>query len=214
MQKNLSAQGVTFLNKKSCHIDKTVTFGKNVVIHSGNIITGNTHIGDNVVLKPNNIIHNCHIHENCVIEQSNLNDSTVGKNCQIGPFSRLRPNSQIDDDCKIGNFVEIKNSCIGKGTKASHLAYIGDAEIGKNCNIGCGVIFANYNGKSKNKITVGNNCFIGSNSNLIAPINIADNTYICAGTTLTVDTNEYDFVIAREKETIKPNKAKKYLKEN
>lgn len=214
MRKKPSAQGVTFLNKKSCHIDKTVTFGKNVVIHSGNVITGKTYIGNNVILKPNNIIHNCQIDENCVIEQSNLSDSIIGKNCQIGPFARLRPNSKIEDNCKIGNFVEIKNSQIGKGTKASHLAYIGDANIGENCNIGCGVIFANYNGRGKNKITVGNNCFIGSNSNLIAPITVADNTYICADTTLTKDTNEYDFVIARTRETIKPERAKKYLKEN
>ena len=214
MRKKPSAQGVTFLNKKSCHIDKTVTFGKNVVVQSGNVITGKTHISDNIILKPNNIIHNCQIDENCVIEQSNLSDSIIGKNCQIGPFARLRPNSKIEDNCKIGNFVEIKNSQIGKGTKASHLAYIGDANIGENCNIGCGVIFANYNGRGKNKITVGNNCFIGSNSNLIAPITVADNTYICADTTLTKDTNEYDFVIARTRETIKPERAKKYLKEN
>lgn len=214
MQKFQKPKGVTFLNKKSCHIDKTVTFGNNVTIYPGNIITGNTHICDNVVIKANNIIHNCQIEKNCVIEQSNLSDSLVGKNCQIGPFARLRPNSKIYDCCKIGNFVEIKNSILGKGTKASHLAYIGDAEIGENCNIGCGVIFANYNGKTKSKITVGDNCFIGSNSNLIAPLNIAENTYICAGTTLTVDTRKYDFVIARERETIKPNRAKKYLKEN
>ena len=214
MQNFSKPKGVTFLNKKSCHIDKNVTFGNNVTIYPGNIITGNTHIGDNVVLKANNIIHNCQIYENCIIEQSNLCDSNIGKNCQIGPFARLRPNSIIENDCKIGNFVEVKNSIIDSGTKASHLAYIGDADIGKNCNIGCGVIFANYNGKTKNKIKVGDNCFIGSNSNLIAPLLIANNTYICAGTTLTVDTKEYDFVIAREREIIKPNRAKQYLKEN
>ncbi|MBQ7885179.1 MAG: hypothetical protein IJ318_03710 [Clostridia bacterium] len=213
MQKLQNAQGATFLNKKSCRIDKTVSFGKNVIIHENNIILGNTHIGDNVVLKPNNIINNCQIYEHSCIEQSNLCDSIIGKNCSIGPFARLRPNSKIEDDCKIGNFVEIKNSTIGEGTKASHLAYIGDAHIGKNCNIGCGVIFANYNGRTKNKISIGDNCFIGSNCNLIAPLNVASNTYICAGTTVTEDTNEYDFVIGRVRPSIKPERAKKYLKE-
>ena len=101
---------------------------------------------------------------------------------------------------------------VGAKSKASHLAYIGDAEIGKNCNIGCGVVFVNYNGKIKQKTKVGDNCFIGCNCNLVAPIEVADNSYICAGSTLTKNTKSYDFVIARSKETIKPNYAKKYLK--
>lgn len=212
MRKKLG-ENVTFLNKKSCFIDKTVKFGKNVVVHYNNVITGECFIGDNVVLKPNNIIHNCTIEQGCTIEQSNLSDGYVGKNCTIGPFARVRPNSKIGNNCKVGNFVEIKNSQLGDNTKSSHLAYIGDTIVGKNCNIGCGVIFANYNGKTKNKTTVGDNCFIGSNSNIIAPVNIASNTYLCAGTTLTKDTSEYDFVIGRTRETIKPQNAKKYLRE-
>ena len=136
-------------------------------------------------------------------------------NCgaHIGPFSRLRPKSNIGQDCKIGNFVEVKNSNIGKSTKASHLAYIGDADIGEDCNIGCGAIFVNYNGKEKNRSIVGNNCFIGSNVNVIAPVNIANESYVCAGTTITVDTKEKDFVIGRCRETIKPNYVDKYKKD-
>lgn len=198
----------------SCEIDKNVTFGKNVKIYPNNIIKGNTHIGDNVVLMPNNYICDCTIGDNSVVSYSYLEQSTIGENVKIGPFCHLRPNSIIDDHCKIGNFCEIKNSHIGSGTKASHLTYIGDSEIGKSCNIGCGVIFVNYNGKIKNKTVVEDNCFIGSNVNLIAPLNIKKGTYICAGSTLTIDTDEYDFVIARNKETIKPKLAKKYLKEN
>ena len=106
---------------------------------------------------------------------------------------------------------EVKNSIIEKNTKANHHAYIGDAQIGKNCNIGCGAIFVNYNGKIKQKIKVGNNCFIGSNCNIVAPVQIEDNCYICAGSTVTKNTNAYDFVIARSRETIKQNYAKKYL---
>lgn len=202
-----------FYNKKSCTIGKNVKFGKNVTVYPNNVILGNTIIGDNVILKPNNYIVDCNIGDNTIVEFSYLEQSIVGNNVKIGPFGRLRPNSVIKDDCKIGNFVEIKNSTLGKGTKASHLAYVGDADIGVNCNIGCGAIFVNYNGKEKNRSVIGNNCFIGSNCNIIAPLKVEDNTFICAGTTLTIDTNEYDFVIGRAKETIKPQKAKKYLKE-
>lgn len=204
---------VKYINKKSCYISPSVVFGNNVVVYPNNIILGNTYIANNVILKANNYIIDCKIGENSVIDHSYLEQSEIKNNVSIGPFSRLRPNSTIGDNCKIGNFVEVKNSTINSGTKASHLAYIGDCNIGKNCNIGCGAIFVNYNGKTKSKTTIGNNCFIGSNVNVIAPLNVKDNTYVCAGTTLTTNTNEFDFVIGRQKETIKPQKAKKYLKE-
>lgn len=213
MKKDDFLKGVHFIDRKTCYIDKSVTFGNNVTIYPNNTIMGDTHIGNDVVIMPNNFINNCKIDDGARIEFSHLEQSTIGKNSQIGPFSRLRPNSVIGENCKIGDFVEVKNSCLSDNTKASHLAYIGDCTIGKNCNIGCGAIFVNYNGRSKNKTIVGNNCFIGSNVNLIAPLVIKDNTYICAGTTLTVDTKEYDFVIGRQRETIKPKRAKKYLKE-
>jgi len=209
----MSDINITFINKESCYIDKTVKIGNNVVIYPNNIILGNSEIKDNTVLYPNNFIKDSIIEQNCEVQYSNIENSVVNEDCKIGPYSRLRPNSHIGKGCKIGNFVEVKNSSLGDGTKASHLSYIGDAVLGKNCNVGCGAIFVNYNGKTKNKITVGDDCFIGSNVNLIAPLNIKSKTYICAGTTLTQDTNEYDFIIGRAKETIKPNRAKKYLKE-
>ena len=109
---------------------------------------------------------------------------------------------------------EIKNATIGKGTAASHLAYVGDADIGQYCNIGCGAIFVNYNGKDKNRTIVEDNCFIGSNCNVVAPVHIKKGSYICAGTTITIDTNEDDFVIGRSRETVKANRAHLYLKNN
>lgn len=164
-------------------------------------------------LKGQNIIEDSIIHKNTEVLSSHIFKSEVGENSTIGPYAHLRPNSKVGRNCRIGNFVEIKNSIIGDNTKIAHLTYVGDAQIGKNCNIGCGVVFANYNGKEKNKIVIGNNVFIGSNCNLIAPLTIPDNVYICAGTTLTKDLSEYDFVIGRSRETIKPNMAIKYLKE-
>ncbi len=157
------------------------------------------------------VITNSIISTTAKIISSYVEDSFVDDNTTVGPFAHIRPNSKIGKNCKIGNFCEIKNSQIGDGTKISHLAYVGDAIVGKNCNIGCGVIFANYNGKEKNKIVIGNNVFVGSNCNLIAPLKIEDNVYICAGTTVTQNLLENDFVIGRAKETIKKGRAKKYL---
>ena len=197
---------------------KYIDIDKNYISPNANIDIGCSiesinNIGDNVSILHNSIINHVYIGENTKVDFSYIEDSVIGSDCIIGPFARIRPNSRIGNNVKIGNFVEIKNSVIGSGTKISHLAYVGDAEVGENCNIGCGVIFANYNGRNKNKIKIGNNCFIGSNCNLIAPLCIADNSYICAGTTVTKDTNAYDFVIGRAREEIKPGRAKDYFKE-
>ena len=196
------------------YIDKTVKIGNNVVIYPNNFIKGNTILGDNVTLYPNNYIIDSIIKNNVTIEYSHLDGCCIDNDSKIGPFSRIRPNTIIGKNCKLGNFVEIKNSTIGDDSKISHLAYVGDAKVGKNCNIGCGAIFVNYNGKEKNKCVVGDNCFIGSNVNIIAPVNIANDSYICAGTTITVDTSPKDFVIARAREVIKKNYSDKYKKEN
>ena len=201
------------IGKKSIFIDDTVIIGKNVTIYPNNIIKGNTVIGDNVTLLPNNYIMDSEIGNGVTIDHSYIEESTINEDAQIGPFSRLRPKANIGKKCKIGNFVEVKNSNIGDGTKASHLAYIGDADIGKNCNIGCGAIFVNYNGKEKNRSVIGDECFIGSNVNVVAPVNLANDTYVCAGTTITVDTQEKDFVIGRCREMIKHNYSGRYKKE-
>lgn len=195
------------------YIDSNVKIGKNVKIHPFVFIKGESTIGDNSEIFPFTYIENSLIGSDCKIIQSHILDSEVKNNVTIGPFARLRPKSLVLDNCKIGNFVEIKNSTLFEGVKASHLAYIGDSEVGRDTNIGCGVIFANYNGRIKQKIKVGKNCFIGSNCNLIAPLVVKDNCYICAGSTVTKDLEENDFVIARSRETIKKNRAKDYLKE-
>lgn len=212
-KKDFDNLNIRIIDEKSTYIDNSVKIGRGVVIYPNNCLMGNTQIEDNVVLMPNNVIQDSFINKNSKITCSYIEKSQVGKNCEIGPFARLRPSSKIGDNCKIGNFVEVKNSNVGSGTKAGHLTYIGDADIDSECNIGCGVIFANYNGKTKSRSVVGANCFIGSNSNIIAPVNIAKNTYICAGTTVTEDTNQEDFVIGRVKAVAKAGKASKYLKE-
>lgn len=205
--KNLKMRG-----KKSIFIDRDVVIGNNVTIYENNIIEKGTVIGDNVTLLPSNHIISSTIGEGVSIESSHIQDVIVYENVTIGPFARLRPNAVICKNAKIGNFVEIKNSTIGEGTKVSHLAYVGDADLGKDCNIGCGAIFVNYNGVSKNRTIVGDNCFIGSNCNIIAPVEIKSGSYICAGTTVTESTNDFDFVIGRVRAEVKPERAKKYMK--
>lgn len=200
------------IDKRSTFIDPTVKIGNNVTIYESNRIEGNTIIGDNCIILPGNRIKNCNIATNTTVESSVLEGATIGENTIVGPFARVRPTTIIGNNCRIGNFVEIKNSTIGDKTKVSHLAYVGDAEVGTKCNIGCGVIFINYNGSTKNKTTVGDNCFIGSNCNLIAPLTIESASYICAGTTVTENIKTGDFVIGRARQEIKPNRANGYLK--
>lgn len=189
-----------------------IQISKDAKIFDGVVFVGKCSVGAGTVIYPNSVIDNCLIGENCVVKSSFLEQSIIHNNVEIGPYAHVRPNSEIEDNCRVGNFVEIKNSYIHFGTKACHLAYVGDAEIGKNCNIGCGAIFINFNGREKHKTIVGDDCFIGSNCNIIAPVNIADGTYICAGTTLTQNTEKFDFVVGRAREIVKHNKARKYFK--
>ena len=201
-------------DKRSVHIDSTVIIGDNVTIYENTRIEGASVIKNGAVILPNCYIKNTVVGENSQINYSQTEDAIIGKNCSVGPFARLRPNAVLSDEVKIGNFVEIKNAVIGKGTKVSHLAYVGDAEIGCDCNIGCGAIFVNYNGRKKNKTKVGNECFIGSNCNVIAPVEIQSRSYICAGTTVTENIRTDDFVIGRVRQEIKQNRAHEYLKES
>lgn len=174
------------------------------------LIDENTIIGKDVTLNGEVIINNSKIASNCEIISSKIDNSIISNNCKIGPFSHIRNNSLINENVRIGNFVEIKNSLIGKNTKISHLSYIGDCLCGDNVNIGCGVITVNYDGKNKYKTIIGSSSFIGCNSNLIAPIEIGESSMIAAGSTLTKSTNKNSFTIARSKQITKENMASKY----
>lgn len=206
-------KNLKLMDKKSIFIGKDVVIGNNVTIYENNRIEGKTVIGDNVVLLPNNYIIDTVIGNGTVMNYSQSEQAECGENCKIGPFSRLRPKAKLGNNVHVGNFVEIKNANVGDGTKANHLAYVGDCDVGKDCNIGCGAIFVNYNGRAKNRTVVGDNCFIGSNCNVIAPVEIESDSYICAGTTITDKVNKDDFVIGRVRQIVKENRAHNYLKE-
>jgi bifunctional UDP-N-acetylglucosamine pyrophosphorylase/glucosamine-1-phosphate N-acetyltransferase len=204
MQKRINKfhldNGVTIVDPDNTYIEPNVTIGYDTVIYPGAIIETNSIIGQNCKIVGNTRIVNSAIGDGCEIESTLIESSTIGSNCHIGPYAHLRPNCKIGNNVKIGNFVEIKNSSIGDNSKAAHLSYVGDADVGKNVNIGCGVVFVNYDGKNKFRSTVEDNAFIGSNSNLIAPVVIEKYGYVAAGSTITDDVNEGDLSIARARQ--------------
>ncbi|MBQ7668033.1 MAG: bifunctional UDP-N-acetylglucosamine diphosphorylase/glucosamine-1-phosphate N-acetyltransferase GlmU [Clostridia bacterium] len=195
--------GVTIISPDNTYIEEGVQIGKDTIIYPGTILEKNTIIGENCVIGQNNRITNTIVGNNTEIISSVLIDSKVGNNTHIGPFAWLRPNSNVGDNIRIGDFVEIKNSNIGNGTKVSHLTYVGDSDIGENVNFGCGTVTVNYDGINKHRTVVGNNVFIGCNTNLVAPVKLGDRVYTAAGTTVTDDVPDDALVIGRCRQEIK-----------
>ncbi|MBQ8615854.1 MAG: hypothetical protein IJ415_04735 [Clostridia bacterium] len=187
------------------HIDDNVKIGTNVKIWSGTKIFKDSIIEDNCELGVNSIINNSHLKQNVKVLSSFVEQCVVDENTTIGPFATLKKGSEIGKGCRIGNFVEIKNSMIGNNVKIAHLTYVGDSIIGNECNIGCGVVFCNYDGAVKRKSVVGEKVFIGSNVNIIAPVCIGDGAYIAAGSTINKDVEFKQFAIARAYQINKDN---------
>ncbi len=200
---DIMLSGVTIVDPASTHIDVNVCIGEDTTILPNTILKGNTDIGEDCIIGPNSTITNCKIGNNVEVTNSVAVDSSIGDETHVGPFAYLRPGSMIGCNVKIGDFVEIKKSVIGDKTKISHLTYVGDAEVGANVNIGCGVVFVNYDGKHKNKTVVGDNSFIGCNTNLISPVVVHKDAYIAAGSTITDEVPENSLAIARERQIIK-----------
>ncbi len=207
-------KGVVIIDIDSTYIELGVIIGENTIIYPNNVIEGNTVIGKGCVLGPNNHIKDCDIGDKNDITNSVLKESKIGNNCAIGPFAYLRPNSNIKDNIKIGDFVEIKNSNIDDGTKISHLTYVGDSDVGKNVNFGCGTVTVNYDGKKKHRTTIEDNAFIGCNTNLVAPVTIGKGAYTAAGTTITKDVQGDSLAIGRVRQEEKQNWAKGKTKHN
>lgn len=187
---NHMINGVIIENPDMAFIDPEVKIGQDTVISGPVKLLGQTIIGENCVIEGSSRIEESTIADNVKIDNSVIELSTVGEGVDIGPYSHLRPKANLGKNVHIGNFVEVKNSNVGEGTKAGHLAYIGDCDLGSGINIGCGVIFVNYDGKFKHRSTVGDDAFIGSNANIVAPVNIKNDAYIAAGSTITNDVDE------------------------
>lgn len=200
-------QDGVILQGEDFHIDDTVVVESGVVLKSPLTLKGNTVVKSGAVIE-NSIIVDGEIHRNAQITCSHLTSSKVGENTTVGPFARLR-DGDIRENCRIGDFVEVKNSILESGVKCAHLAYVGDAVVGERTNVGCGSVFCNYDGKRKHRTTVGKDVFIGANVNLVAPLKVGDGTYIAAGTTVTKDTMDNGFVIGRVRQENKETKPKK-----
>jgi len=202
-------QGITLMDASRTDLRGEVSAGKDCSIDVNVILEGKITLGENVTIKSNVILCDVTIGDNSVIEAfSHLASAIVGSNCSIGPYARLREGSEIGNNAKIGNFVETKKTKLGEGAKASHLAYLGDADIGDNANIGAGTITCNYDGTNKHKTTVGENSFIGTNSSLVAPVNIGKGAYVGAGSVITKDVPDESLAVARGKQVIKEDWAK------
>lgn len=205
--KNVMELGVMVIDPRNTYIEDTVTIGSGTVIYPGCYLKGHTKIGSLCLIEPNCFISNGAVGDGSQIKVGTyIEDATMGSKCHVGPYARLRPDSVLAEDVHIGNFVEVKKSKIGRSTKAAHLAYIGDAEIGENTNIGCGTIFVNYlPNKSKHKTIVGNNCFIGSDVQLVAPITVGDGATIGAGSVITKNVPSQALAVTRASQIVKEN---------
>ncbi|MEI5909622.1 bifunctional UDP-N-acetylglucosamine diphosphorylase/glucosamine-1-phosphate N-acetyltransferase GlmU [Bacillus spongiae] len=201
-------KGVTIIDPNNTYIGPDVKIGRDTIIYPNTTISGECVIGEDCQIGPGTEINHSLIENETVIQQSVVRYSKIGNNVVIGPFAHIRPDSVINNKAKIGNFVEIKKSIIGQGSKASHLSYIGDAEVGSNVNLGCGSITVNYDGKQKYLTKIEDDVFVGCNSNLVAPVTISKGAYVAAGSTITEDVPEEALSIARSRQVNKNNYVK------
>ena len=198
------------LKRRNIYISSKTQIGKNVALSYNISLIGECVIGDGCEIGCGSVLENVVIGKCVKIKSSQISNSKIGARTVVGPFSHVRENSFIGEDCRIGNFVEIKFSNIKNNTKIAHLTYVGDAVVGKNCNIGCGVVFCNYNGKLKQKCILEDNVFIGSNCNIIAPVKLETGAYVAAGSTINENVLENQFAIARAKQINKNNFSNPY----
>jgi bifunctional UDP-N-acetylglucosamine pyrophosphorylase/glucosamine-1-phosphate N-acetyltransferase len=198
------AQGVTIFRPETCVIDADVEVAADTVIEPFVQLLGRTRIGGDCRIRSYSVIENCTLGCGVLVRQSCvLAESTVADGAKIGPFAHLRPGSEIGEDAHVGNFVETKKAKLGKGAKANHLTYLGDAEVGAGSNIGAGVITCNYDGVHKHKTRIGKDAFIGSDSTLVAPVEVGDGAYIGAGSCITKDVPAGALAVGRARQLTK-----------
>ena len=197
----LMASGVRLSDKHRFDLRGRLDCAEDVSIDVNVVIEGDVQIARGAVIEPNCVLKDCAIGEGAIIRSfSHIEGASVGADCQVGPYARLRPGAELSAKAKVGNFVEVKNSHFGEGAKANHLAYVGDAEVGAGSNIGAGTITCNYDGVNKHRTELGENVFIGSNSTLVAPLNVEDNGFVAAGSTVTSKVGESELAVGRAKQ--------------
>lgn len=201
--------GVTIFDTNNCYVDPRVKIGAGTVLLPGTILRGNTVIGKNCTIGPNTMLTDCTVGDETEVNASQGTESRIGSHTNVGPFAYLRPNSTVGDHVKVGDFVEIKNSVIGDGTKISHLTYVGDSDVGERVNFGCGTVTTNYDGFKKYRCTIGDDVFLGCNTNLVAPVTVGRGSYTAAGSTITKDVPQDALAVARARQENKDGWAAK-----
>lgn len=202
INRRLMENGVTLTDPEHTYIGKDVKIGMDTTILPGCVLEGDTVIGEDCVIGPNSRLTDSKLGNGVQFQTSVMLESEIGDNATVGPFAYIRPNCHIGNNVKIGDFVELKNSNIGDGTKIPHLSYVGDTDAGEKINFGCGSIMVNYDGKKKHRTTIEDNVFIGCNANLVAPVTVKQGAYIAAGSTITTEVPEETLAVARAKQRV------------
>ena len=204
LMRRMASNGVTVVDPVNTYVDPRCSVAPGVTLLPGTILRGHTAIAAGCEIGPNAMVRDCIVGEGTTVNASQVNESTIGSHTTVGPFTYVRPGCTIGDHCRVGDFVEVKNSVIGDGTKISHLTYVGDSDVGQRVNFGCGTVTTNYDGHKKFRCTIGDDVFLGCNTNLIAPVTVGDRAYTAAGSTVTDDVPDGALAIARARQTNKP----------
>ena len=204
--------GVVMLDPSAVWVEDNVTVGAGTVLLPGTILRGSTTVGCNCTIGPNVMLTDTTVEDGVLINSAQIEESIIRKGCEIGPYTHIRPHCVVGEGSKIGAFVQLKNCNLGKGTKMAHLTYVGDADVGERVNFGCGTVTCNYDGVAKYRTVIGNDCFVGCNTNLVAPVTLADGVYTAAGSTITEDVEADALVIARSRQSVKPGWAAEHRK--
>ncbi len=202
-REELLRSGVEMLDPAAVYVEPQVTVGRGTLLLPGTILRGETRVGEGCQLGPDVMLTGCQVGDGCVINASQCEESVIEKDCQIGPYTHIRPHCTVGEGSKIGAFVQLKNCTLGKGTKMAHLTYVGDTDVGDGCNFGCGTITCNYDGFHKYRSTIGSGVFVGCNTNLVSPVRVGDGAYIAAGTTVTGDVPDGALAIGRSRQSNK-----------
>ena len=211
-REQLLAQGVLMMDPAAVYVEEEVTVGAGTLLLPGTILRGKTVIGKNCCIGPQAMITDSTVEDGCTVNASQCEESVLRTDCQIGPYTHIRPHCVVGEGSKIGAFVQLKNCNLGRGTKMAHLTYVGDSDVGEDCNFGCGTVTVNYDGSTKFRTTIGDNAFIGCNTNLVAPVKVGDGAYTAAGSTITNDVPPDSLAIARSMQMVKKQWAAKRRK--
>lgn len=184
-RRRLLAAGVELMDSAAVYVSAETEVGAGTLLLPGTILRGKTRIGTGCTIGPNVMLTDCQVGDDVTINASQCEESVVEAGCEIGPYAHLRPHCHVGAGSKIGAFVQLKNCNLGAGTKMAHLTYVGDADVGEDCNFGCGTVTCNYDGKEKHRTTIGNHVFLGCNTNLVAPVTLGDGAFTAAGSTIT-----------------------------